>query len=130
MKYFKDINNQVFAYESDGSQDSYISSDLIVISEDEAKELIKKIQDKIDQKIESTIPASLTKRQLMLQLNKLGLYQKVMDLINKPEYLDLKIEYDCSTEFARQHNLIVAIAKQFDLSSDDIDNLFIEAVKL
>ncbi|WP_392563451.1 hypothetical protein RHO13_08590 [Orbus wheelerorum] len=78
----------------------------------------------------SLVPIEITKRQLMLQLNKLGLYQKVMDLINQPEYLDLKIEYDCSTEFGGKDNLIIAIAKQFDLSSDDIDNLFIEAIKL
>lgn len=78
----------------------------------------------------SLVPTEITKRQLMLQLNKLGLYQKVMDLINQPEYLDLKIEYDCSTEFGGKDNLIIAIAKQFDLSSDDIDNLFIEAIKL
>ncbi|WP_392561547.1 hypothetical protein RHO12_10465 [Orbus sturtevantii] len=78
----------------------------------------------------SLVPTQITKRQLMLQLNKLGFYQKIMGLINKPEYLDLKIECDCSTEFGCKHSLIIAIAKQFDLSDDDIDNLFIEASTL
>lgn len=39
MKYYKNENNQVYAYESDGSQDSYIASNLIAITESEAKEL-------------------------------------------------------------------------------------------
>jgi hypothetical protein len=39
MKYFKDLNNVVYAYESDGSQDDYILDDLIPISEQEAEEL-------------------------------------------------------------------------------------------
>ncbi|MGL5283863.1 MAG: tail fiber assembly protein [Plesiomonas shigelloides] len=36
MKYFKDSNNSVFAFESDGSQDDFIGESLIPISEEEA----------------------------------------------------------------------------------------------
>ncbi len=39
MKYFKDIENQVYAFEADGSQDSYIPSHLIAITIEEADEL-------------------------------------------------------------------------------------------
>ena len=35
MKHFKDGNNNVYAYESDGSQDSYISDSLIPINDAE-----------------------------------------------------------------------------------------------
>tara|TARA_B100001248_G_C27069844_1_gene313405 strand:+ start:234 stop:500 length:267 start_codon:yes stop_codon:yes gene_type:complete len=40
MKHYKDSNNKIFAYESDGSQDHIISKDLIPITEKEAKEII------------------------------------------------------------------------------------------
>tara|TARA_X000000950_G_C13919966_1_gene662888 strand:+ start:914 stop:1180 length:267 start_codon:yes stop_codon:yes gene_type:complete len=40
MKHYKDSNNKIFAYESDGSQDHCISKDLISITEKEAKEII------------------------------------------------------------------------------------------
>ena len=33
MKHFKDASNNVYAYESDGSQDSYISDSLIPIND-------------------------------------------------------------------------------------------------
>jgi hypothetical protein len=35
MKYYKNLNNQVFAYEADGSQDSIIPSEFIAITEQE-----------------------------------------------------------------------------------------------
>ena len=40
MKYYKDSNNKVFAYESDGSQDHIISKDLTSITEKEAQAII------------------------------------------------------------------------------------------
>lgn len=40
MKYYKNINNQIFAYESDGSQDNYIASNLTLITEEEAKTIL------------------------------------------------------------------------------------------
>lgn len=55
MKYYKDENNQVYAFESDGSQDDYIPSNLIAISLEEADELRKpgltpeQIQEQINQ---------------------------------------------------------------------------------
>lgn len=39
MKYYKDPNDKVYAYESDGSQDAYIKPNLVPISEAEAMEL-------------------------------------------------------------------------------------------
>lgn len=41
MKYYKDINNQVYAYEADGSQDAYIPETLVAITVEEADELCK-----------------------------------------------------------------------------------------
>ncbi|BBG58878.1 tail fiber assembly protein [Providencia rustigianii] len=39
MKYYKDKNNEVYAYESDGSQDTFIADDLVLISKQEALEI-------------------------------------------------------------------------------------------
>lgn len=40
MKYFKDLSNKVYAYESDGSQDEFIQSGLTPISEQEAMQIV------------------------------------------------------------------------------------------
>jgi hypothetical protein len=41
MKYYKDTQNQIYAYESDGSQDAWIKPGLTSITEAEADELRK-----------------------------------------------------------------------------------------
>jgi hypothetical protein len=41
MKYYKDSNNKVYAYDLDGSQDYVISSELIAITVEEANSLIE-----------------------------------------------------------------------------------------
>ena len=37
MKHFKDLQNNIYAYESDGSQDAYIKADLIEITDAQAE---------------------------------------------------------------------------------------------
>jgi hypothetical protein len=40
MKYYKDPNtNEIYAYESDGSQDAWIDSRLVLITEEQATEI-------------------------------------------------------------------------------------------
>ena len=39
MKHYKDTNNNVYAYESDGSQDHLIPKDFVAITDTEAKTL-------------------------------------------------------------------------------------------
>lgn len=43
MKLFKDSNNSLFAYETDGSQDHLIASNLIQITEEEANQIRKSL---------------------------------------------------------------------------------------
>lgn len=45
MKYYKDINDKVFAYESDGSQDGVIRPGVVLISESEAMRLVEPVID-------------------------------------------------------------------------------------
>lgn len=37
MKYFKDTNNQVYAYEADGSQDAFIPTNLVAMTPEEVQ---------------------------------------------------------------------------------------------
>jgi hypothetical protein len=39
MKYYKDTNNQIFAYEADGSQDAFIKGGLTQITDEEYAEM-------------------------------------------------------------------------------------------
>lgn len=41
MKYYKDENNQIYAYESDGSQDEFIPNHLVKITDAERKKILE-----------------------------------------------------------------------------------------
>jgi hypothetical protein len=49
MKYYKDTSNNVYAYESNGSQDHLISSEYVEITDDEARVINEeKMQNKFN----------------------------------------------------------------------------------
>lgn len=149
MKYYKDENNQVFAYEDDIPEHDYyeerkvvddngniiiekiypdatVKPNLIKITESEAKKIINKILDKK----KNEVPLFITKKQLMLQLNKLSYYESVKNYINEDNNIELKIEFDYSDIFDRNSTFIIAISKYLKLDNATIDNLFIQASKL
>lgn len=68
MKTYKDLNNNLWAYEVDGSQDHLIPLDFILITEDEANAIRKQKQDEIDA---ANPVIELTKEQLLAELNTL-----------------------------------------------------------
>ena len=55
MKYYKNTNNEVFAFESDGSQDHLITEDMKSISLEEIKHINKAKEDESKQTIEYKI---------------------------------------------------------------------------
>lgn len=48
MKYYKNSNNEIFAFELDGSQDHYIKEDMQEISRHEALEITKSLTPTIE----------------------------------------------------------------------------------
>ncbi|WP_392560846.1 hypothetical protein RHO12_06475 [Orbus sturtevantii] len=141
MKYFKNSNNEVYAYESDGSQDSYITGDLIAISNLEANELVKKAQDLIRAKIEAQIPQLLNRFQMLtiLRLTKLddgsSLYQSADNYINALaddtiERVTVKTAWETAQEFCRDSTFIGMIQTEFKLTDVQVDNLFKQGIDI
>jgi hypothetical protein len=65
MKYYKDKNNQVYAYEADGSQDEFIKPSLVAITKEQADEMLVKLVP------EYTPPPEPTKAELLAELAEL-----------------------------------------------------------
>jgi hypothetical protein len=65
MKYYKDENNNVYAYESDGSQDAFIPENLIAITKEQADEL------RLTSMPEYTPPPQPTKAELLAKLQEI-----------------------------------------------------------
>jgi len=135
MKYYKNTNNQVFAYENDGSQDSYIADDLVAITDIEANDLIKKAQDELTARQQKIVPQLLNRFQMLtiLRLTKLddgaSLYQSANNYINALaddtiENVTVKTAWETAAEFSRDSALIELIQNEFKLTHEQLDELF------
>lgn len=138
MKYYKDKDNNIFAFEEDGSQDEYISSELVAISKDEAGKLIEKAQEAT---AASYMPDTLSRFQMLtiLKLSKLdtgeSMYQVVDSFIkglsdDSPDNIIIKTAWDTAPEFRRDSLLVTAAQKRLKLSDAEADELFKNGAKL
>lgn len=74
MKYYKS-ENQVFAFESDGSQDDFITEDMVLMTQAQVDEHLKVEVLPLEQ----TLPP-LTRRQFKLALLEAGLTEQIENI--------------------------------------------------
>lgn len=118
MKYYKDSQNRVYAFESDGSQDAFISPDLIKITEAQANALRAPAL---------TIPSIITMRQARLALLHSGLLSQVDNAIagmTGTEGDAARIDWQFAQTVERTHPLVATMATQLNLTTQQLDDLF------
>lgn len=79
------------------------------------------------------VPQVVTKRQGRQALALAGKLDDVQNAINalpEPQRTLMQIEWDDSTEFHRQRPSLIQLGTAIGLTSEDIDNLFIQAASL
>ena len=136
MKYFKK-NGEVFAFESDGSQDELITEDFVKMTKKEVDRHLNpekyfSDQEKRDIFLRTLTP--LTRRQFKLALLENDLLEKVeTTIVNIPDLQlrkRMQIEYAESVEFERQSESVIAMCGMLDLSEDQVDQLWQQAMTL
>ena len=126
MKYFK-LNDEVFAFEEDGSQDSYMLEDMVRMSEDEVDRHIhpeKYLSDKEKQQITRENMPTLTPIEFDIKLVDAGLYDKVQDLIQSD--IKLKIAYTRATFFSRTDPFIDQARIALELTDAQVDTIWVQ----
>ncbi len=122
MKYYK-LNNQVFAFESDGSQDSYITDDMILMTQAEVDEHLKVEVLPLEQ----TLPP-LTRRQFKLALLHADLATQIEQAIDSiadaKTKAVLEIEYNEATEFRRTSDSVKYMCNLLSLTDDEINEIW------
>jgi hypothetical protein len=73
MKTYKDINNGLWAYEIDGSQDYLIPADFILITEEEANLIRAEKQAAYEAENPTPVLSPLTKEELLAELQALSI---------------------------------------------------------
>ena len=126
MLYFKNSNNEVFAYETLEECNQYGTSDLVQMTEEE-------IQAHLNPVIPVIIPDRVTMRQARLALFQAGLLDDTEALIASlegPEGQAARIEWDYSSEVWRNKPFVVTLGSQLGLDDEQLDALFIAASQI
>lgn len=136
MKYFK-LNDDVYAFEEDGTQDFLITDDFIKMSNDEIDRHINPEKYMTDEEKEELYLMSfmpLTKRQFKLALLDHDLLETVEKAIESIEDIKLKarisIEYSDSETFERTNESVKLMLEKLDLSSGQVDEMWNYALTL
>lgn len=119
MKYFKNLNGEVYAYEADGSQDEFILEGLILISEEEALELTAPLEIDPRQFIE------VSAFQAHAAIARSGLYDPVEALMwHEDTPLETKLAWNKAQSFKRLSPTVLAMSAALGLTDKQIDELF------
>ena len=136
MKYYKK-NNEVFAFESDGSQDEYITEDMVLMTTKEIDQHInpsRYLTPTEQYKIYLNSMKPLTRRQFKLALLEKDLLHVVEQEIESISDNKLKtktqIEYTEATEFVRTSESLLLMCKLLKLSEEEINNIWEYALTL
>ena len=138
MKYFKNKSNEeIYAFELDGSQDYLIKSEFVEMSEEEVDrhihpEKYMSDEEKYNQYLKSLKP--LTSRQFRLALLDVGLLDDLETAISNiedtAEKRRIDIEYTESTKFARTSEIVKTMFTLINQTEEQINELWEKALAL
>ena len=124
MKYYKK-DNEVFAFEIDGSQDEYVTEDMIPMTDDEVDRHVnpeKYLSDIEKAQLNRERMPQLTPIEFDIKLVDAGLYDQVQELITSD--IKLKIAYTRATFFSRTDPFIDQARIALNLTDEQVDMLW------
>lgn len=133
MKYFKNADGQVYAFETDGSQDEFILPELVVMSEEQVNKHLNPSNYLSDEEKRALMP-SLTRRKFKLALQENKLLDLVETTINSIENDTVKkrmqIEYAESIVFERTSPVVIQMCELLGLTPAQVDFMWVQAQSL
>jgi len=136
MKYYKS-NNQVFAFESDGSQDEFITPHMLRMTDQEVDKHINPTnylseEQKYNNYLNSLPP--LTRRQFKLVLLENNLFTQIDTAISSIEDVTqrtrIEIEYTEASEFVRTSDSVKYMCNILGLTEEQINTMWQQALSL
>lgn len=124
MKYFI-LNGEVFAFEADGSQDDYITEDMVKMTDDEVDRHVnpeKYLSDIEKAQLNRERMPQLTPIEFDIKLVDAGLYDQVQELIQSD--IKLKIAYTRATFFSRTDPFIDQARIALNLTDEQVDTIW------
>lgn len=129
MKYYK-LNEEVYAFEADGSQDEYITDEMIAMSDEEVEAHLNPVIS--DEEKRARLPV-LTRRQFKLALLENNLLSTIEIAINAIEdnytRTKMQIEYQEATKFHRTSEAVIYMCNMLGLTDEQVDVMWQEALQ-
>ena len=125
MKYYK-LNDVIYAYAADGSQDHLITNDHIEMTSEEIDQHInpeKYLSDEERIQLAREHMPTLTPIEFDIKLNNTGLYDAVQELIK--DSFELRIAYNRATFFSRTDPFIDQARIALNLTDEQVDTMWI-----
>ena len=136
MKYYKK-DNEVFAFEDDGSQDEYITQDMVRMTSSEVDKHLNPKKYMTDEQLYEIYVKSLrplTRRQFRLALLDVGLLDDLETAISNiedtAEKRRIDIEYTESDKFARTSEIVKTMFTLINQTEEQINELWEKALAL
>ena len=136
MKYYRK-GSEVFAFEDDGSQDEYITQDMVRMTPSEVDKHVNPQKHMTDEQLYEIYVKSLrplTRRQFRLALLDVGLLDDLETAISNIEDTTEKkridIEYTESDKFARTSEIVKTMFTLINQTEDQINELWEKALAL
>ena len=130
MKYFI-LNGEVFAFESDGSQDDYITKAMVKMTDDEVDRHVnpeKYLSDEERAQLNRERMSRLTPIEFDIKLNNAGLYDTVQDLIK--DNFEMRVAYNRATFFSRTASFVDQARIALGLTDEQVDAMWEQAITL
>ena len=136
MKYYK-LENQVYAFEDDGSQDDYIKPEMVLMTSEEVDKHInpeKYLTEEQKYNIYLTSLKPLTRRQFRFALHNHNLLNTVESSINVIEDENLKtamqIEYQDADKFFRTSEFVLYMIQMLGMTEKQVNDMWQEGLTL
>ncbi len=130
MKYYK-LNDVVYAFESDGSQDNLIKKAMVKMTDDEVDRHInpeKYLSEEEQLLLSRERMPTLSPIEFDIKLVDAGLYDQVQDLIQSDT--KLRIAYTRATFFSRVDPFIIQASEALNLTDEQVDMIWEQAITL
>ena len=124
MKYYRK-GSEIYGYEEDGSQDDYITEDMVKMIDDEVDRHInpeKYLSDEEKAQLNRERMPALTPIEFDIKLVDVGLYDQVQELIQSD--IKLKIAYTRATFFSRTDPFIDQARIALGLTDEQVDMIW------
>ena len=124
MKYFK-LGGEVFAFESDGSQDYYITKAMVKMTDDEVDRHINPEQylsDEEKAQLNRERMPTLSPIEFDIKLNNAKLYDAVQELIK--DNFEMRIAYNRATFFSRTSSFVDQARIALGLTDEQVDEMW------